>query len=93
MESLTSFEISVGTSALIFIVSFIIFRVCAPRKENAIIFFPAKLLAGEEIPDEQRFSMKWFTDTWWKSEDEIVSFAGLDAMCYLKFLNVCKSHR
>lgn len=92
MESLTSFTISVGTSAALFVVFFTTFRVLAPKRKYDIIFHPAKILSQQEIPKEESWSWKWFWDAWDKTEDEIVTLAGLDAFCYLKFLRVCNEH-
>lgn len=85
MATTSSFITSLVTSFVIFCLLMIVYAILSRRPGNAVIYYPLRILRGEDGPAlaKRRGMFSWVTESLKASEDDIVAVAGLDAAVYM----------
>eukprot|EP00897_Mesotaenium_endlicherianum_P009628 jgi/Mesen1/8694/ME000052S08123 len=87
MVSLSSLLTSLITSAIIGSILVLVFAILAQIRGNHVIYYSAKAVAGDPPPEKhKRGVLQWLKGIIHVNEEELISFAGLDAAVYLRFL-------
>eukprot|EP00897_Mesotaenium_endlicherianum_P009632 jgi/Mesen1/8698/ME000052S08130 len=87
MLGLGSIITSLATSLLIGCILIAIFIILQNLFE--VLYFSAVIDKGSGPPPKSRRPWQWLTEVFTTKEDALVSFSGLDAAVYLKFLRTC----
>lgn len=86
MVEQASFITSLVTSFVIFCILLVLYSILRQRPGNALIYYPLRILRGEDGPTvvaKHRGPFTWIVESFKATEDDIVAAGGLDAAVYM----------
>lgn len=85
-----AFLLSLGTSAVIFVVLMLLFTWLSRRPGNVSIYYPNRILKGMdpwEGSSLTRNPFAWVREAFTSSEQDVVNLSGVDTAVYFVFLS------
>jgi hypothetical protein len=100
MVTMSAFFTSLVTSLVVFVILVILFSILSRRPSNAYIYYPNRILHGQEPPDlvKKAGVFTWIKEAYSATDAELVAMGGLDAWVYTYFFTtgtlsgLCCSH-
>jgi hypothetical protein len=87
MVTMSAFFTSLVTSLVVFVILVILFSILSRRPSNAYIYYPNRILHGQEPPDlvKKAGVFTWIKEAYSATDAELVAMGGLDAWVYTYF--------
>lgn len=85
-----SFLVSLGTSAVIFVVLMLLFTWLSRRPGNVSVYYPNRILKGMdpwEGSSLTRNPFAWIREAFTSTEQDVVKLSGVDTAVYFVFLS------